>query len=88
MATYKLKRKTFAIFNQTRQAFAGVGKALQDGGWKTGSGLWDATKQAGKGLAHGTAGVGKFALGTAGVAAGASLLGAGAIANEMDKPNR
>ena len=81
MATYKLKRKTFA-FNLTRQA-AGAAKSAFKAG-NIGTGL----KQTGTMLGRGALGVGKLAVGTAAVgtaAAGVAGLGTfGASANQAN----
>lgn len=78
MATYKLKRKTFA-FAMTKQAFQGAKNAFKAGNIGTGF------KETGKMLGRGAIGVGKVAVPTA---IGAAAIGAGAVANELDKPNR
>lgn len=78
MATYRLKRKTFA-FAMTKQAFQGAKNAFKAGNIGTGF------KETGKMLGRGAIGVGKVAVPTA---IGAAAIGAGAVANELDKPNR
>lgn len=78
MATYRLKRKTFA-FAMTKQAFQGAKNAFKAGNIGTGF------KETGKMLGRGAIGVGKIAVPTA---IGAAAIGAGAVANELDKPNR
>lgn len=77
MATYKLKRKTFA-FAMTKQAFQGAKNAFKAGNMGTG------LKETGKMLGRGTLGVGKIAAGTA---LGATALGAGGFLAAENKVN-
>lgn len=77
MATYKLKRKSFA-FNLAGQAFKSAGQAFKSGNTMQGIG------QAAKGLGRGAIGIGK-GLGVA--AAGTAALGAGTFLAEENKVN-
>ena len=73
MATYRLKRKTFA-FNLTMKHAKAIPGAFNNKGF--GAGM----KEVGKTAAHGLAGVGKLAGGVA--AAGTVAAGAGLLATE------
>lgn len=81
MATYRLKRKTFA-FALTKQAFAGAKNAFKAG--NIGTGL----KQTGAMLGRGALGVGKLAVGTAAVGtAAAGLAGLGTFGASANQAN-
>lgn len=77
MATYRLKRKTFA-FALTKQAFQGAKSAFKAGNYG------EALKNTGTMLGRGALGVGKVA---GGAALGAAALGAGGLLATENKVN-
>lgn len=74
MATYRLKRKNFAMFGLTAKHFQGMKNAF-----KNSAGAGSVLKEAGKTAWHGGVGLAKGA----GAVAGATALGAGALGTGM-----